>query len=315
MDLLIRLKRFFNIGIHVRNTAVQTEQHIIYAMRHDALIEKALNSKEAGVTTDRLCENEVIVSLTTYGKRLYEVASTIESIMQGSMKPNRIMLWLDNGLKETILPISLQKQQKRGLDIAFCKDIRSYKKLIPTLQKFPNAVIITIDDDVLYHYDFVENMINHHKKYPQCIIANRIHRIVLDNMGYPVTYMKWKFCDNPTDDSPLNFFTGVGGVLYPPNAMDDEVFNESVFMDICKYADDIWFKAMSLKNGTNVLKCYTHDFRGEDYLLNRNVQDVALYRINTDRDAANDRQLKAVFEKYGLWKLLAKNASLNTQYT
>lgn len=304
MILLTKLKRFFNTGLHIRLAAARTERHIIYAMRHDALIEKAMSSTESGVTDTRYLEHDVIVSLTTFGKRLYDVAPTIESIMQGSVKPNRIVLWLGEDLKGSKLPLALQNQQKRGLEIFFCKDVRSYTKLVPALCKYPDAAIITIDDDAIYNYDLVENLVNKHIEFPHHVIANRIHQVVLGTDNRPVSYLDWKWHTSPTEDSPLYFATGVGGVLYPPHTFPDEVFNESVFMDICKYADDVWFYAMELMAGVRVKKSFTHSGIGEDYIVNDEVQDVGLYNKNTkgkNYSCGNDAQIRAVFDKYELW--------------
>lgn len=304
MNVYQKTKRFFNFHYHSHNL----EQRLKYTMRYDYLVDKALHSQEQGVSDECYCDHEIIVSLTTFGKRLYAVAPTIESIMQGSMKPNRIILWLGDNMKEVSVPLALQLQQRRGLEIAYCKDVRSYTKLIPTLYNYPNASIITIDDDALYYYDLVEKLVNAHKVYPKHIIANRIHRIKLGNDGRPLGYMRWQWNSSPTDDSPLNFFTGVGGTLYPPHSLHPEVLNENVFMDICKFADDVWFFSMALMAGTRTKKCYTHSCIGEDYLLNENVQDVGLNNINTTKINAqhceNDTQIKAVFDKYNLWKKL-----------
>ena len=299
-NILQKIKSFIN-GKYLSNTL---RQQLIYDIRNDWMINKALNCKDNGITDKKLCDYEIIVSVTTYGKRLYDVASTIESIMQGSMKPNHIILWLGEDMKDIILPIALKNQQNRGLEIAYCKDIRSYTKLVPSLRRFPEATIITIDDDLIYSYDLVEKLVNMHKMHPQNIIANRMHRIKLGKNGKPLSYMNWEWLVNPTDISPLNFFTGVGGVPYPPHSLDSEVLNEEIFLDICKYADDIWFNAMALKKGTNVLKCYTHNEQGEDYIINPFVQDIGLCNINTGRNGINDKQLKAVFERYDLWNKL-----------
>lgn len=282
---------------------LQEMRQLQYCIRRDQLTEKAINSKDSGVSSEKLCEEEVIVSLTTYGKRLYEVAFTIESIMQGSMKPNKIVLWLGEDLKDTRLPLALQNQQKRGLEIAFCKDVRSYKKLIPALCKYPQAGIITIDDDLVYDYDLVEKLVNAHMRYPQDIIANRMHRIVLGRDGKPVSYIDWEWNANPDieETSHLLFLTGGGGTFYPPNSLHPEVKNEKVFMDICKFADDVWFNAMALMNGTKVRKCYTHSPMGEDYLYSLYGQEKALCHINVGQNCANDRQILSVFNKYQLW--------------
>lgn len=298
--IIRKVKRLLNTPYYIERSTTT----MLYSQYQNFLIEKMLKDNNPGVTSSMICEYEVIVSLTTYGKRLYDVAITIESIMQGSMKPNRIILWLDEGMTDIPIPIALQNQQKRGLEIQYCKDIRSYKKLIPTLQQNPDSIIITIDDDLLYYYDLVEKLVNTHLSSPNDIIANRMHQMVLGKDNKPISYMKWKWCVNPTDSSPLNFFTGGAGTLYPPHSLDKEVFNESVFMEICKFADDAWFNAMALKAGTKVLKCYTHNNKGEDYLANESVQDIGLLKINTGKNCANDIQFKNVFDYYDLWKFL-----------
>ena len=118
--------------------------------------------------------------------------------------------------------------------------------------------------------------------------------------------MKWDDCANTSDASPLNFLTGVGGVLYPPGSLHPEVTNEEVFLDICRYADDVWFYAMALMQGTMIRKCPTHSPKGEDFLTNEVVQDTSLKWINTSNRGrcANDLQLRAVFDRYGLWDRL-----------
>ena len=103
-------------------------------------------------------ETDVIVSLTSYGKRVTDsVPYAIFSIFTQSVLPNRIVLWLDNdNWNDNNLPYLLKRIQKSGLEIYYCDDIRSYKKLIPALRKFPNNPIITIDDDFYYNKDFIK---------------------------------------------------------------------------------------------------------------------------------------------------------------
>ena len=124
--------------------------------------------------------------------------------------------------------------------------------------------------------------------------------------------MSWQMEASPVDDSPLNFFTSGGGVLYPPHSLHPEVLNEKVLLDICPNADDVWDYAMALMAGTRVLKCYTHDVRGDDFLHNEQVQDAGLASVNTSHNkkvpCGNDVQLEAVFNRYNLWKLLEGNS-------
>jgi len=293
------LKEFFNSQRHAKRLG----EKIIYSLRAERLHAKILDCKEMGVSSQKYGESELLVSLTTYGKRFYSVATTIESIMQGTIKPNRIVLWLDHSFENKAIPVALQKQVERGLEICFCKDIKSYQKLIPSLKKYPEATIITIDDDAIYDYDLVERLLYSHSIFPNMIIANRVHQIKLDRNKKPLSYNKWRWRKTLDDASPLNFMTGVGGVLYPLHCLDDEIFNESVFVDICKYNDDIWFYAMALKKGTIVKKSISHSQYGEDFVLNEDVQDISLNKQNLNsQNCRNDIQFKAVFDKYNLYE-------------
>jgi len=301
-----KIKKFFDLNYYFK----MEENHFEYMIRQDALIKEALSSTKLGISEDPYCDHEIVVSMTTYGNRLYSAAPVIESIMQGSMRPNHFVLNLGEDLNGKKLPVALQNQQKRGLEINYGKDIRSYKKLIPTLKKYPEAAIITIDDDLIYYYDLVEKLVHTYIESPQFIIANRIHRIKLRNDMHPVEYMSWDQEANPEDVSFLNFSTGGGGTLYPPHSLSEEVLNEDVFMDVCPYADDVWFYSMALLKGTMTKKCYTHDHQGRDFVYNDKIQDSGLYNVNTsnkNKRCRNDDQLEAVFDKYDLWSKLKEH--------
>jgi hypothetical protein len=301
LNLIKTIKQRFGM---IKNTNQNTKQ-LLFNQRRFILEQNILNSNEHGTTSEKYCDSNIIVSLTTYDKRIYDVHLTIQSIMEQTMKANRIILWLDYSFKQKILPKALQLLQKKGLEICYCKDIRSYKKLIPSLQKFPDDVIITIDDDVIYEFDILERLIISYINNPNFIYCTRQHVMRKNDSCKLLPYENWLWASPSTDANIMNFPTGVGGVLYPPHSLDKEVFNESVFLDICKYADDIWFKAMSLKNGTLSKKVYTHSPTSCDYIEIENVQDIGLRNINTSLGTRlNDKQIKAVFQKYNLYKLL-----------
>lgn len=261
---------------------------------------KAMNSKESGIANELYSAESFTVSLTTYGKRIFDVYLTIESIMQQTFKPNRIVLWLaEEEFDMDNIPETLNYQQKRGLTIKFCKDIRSYKKLIPSLKEYPNDVIITIDDDVIYNIDLLEKMIKAYRNEPQYIYFNRGHLITFNKNGSIAPYKDWKWQTNETKPSNLYVPTGVGGVLYPPDSFNEEVFDEQIFMTICQSGDDIWFKAMSYLNNKKAKRIKTKSDLGEEYIENVKMQDIALAKINNGKNQ-NDEQLRSVFIHYNI---------------
>lgn len=285
-------------------TTNQNVKQLLFNQRKYILEQNILHDSTPGISQERYCDHDIIVSLTTYSKRIYDVHLSIESIMEQTMKANRIILWLDYSFENKTLPKALQLLQKKGLEIKYCKDIRSYKKLIPTLKICPNDAIITIDDDLIYEFDLLEKLINAYLKDNSYIYCNRQHRMKLDKNGNLLPYLKWEWLCPNKDPNIMNFPTTGGGTLFPPNSLDKEVFNENVFLDICKYADDIWFKAMAMKKGTLSKKVHTHSNDGNDFIEIDNVQDIGLKTINTQGEMLNDKQIQAVFTKYNLYSLL-----------
>ena len=278
----------------------QVINDIRFHQKYEDLSAIALSESKPGISQEMYCGNELIVSLTTHGKRFYDVHAAIESIMQGSVKPNRIVLWVSDEFRDVILPLTLQNQVRRGLEIRYCTDIRSYTKLLPSLKAFPEASIITVDDDILYPHDLLECLVNSHKCFPDCICANWIREIPLNlNKDY-LSILKWPQLFEAKDVSDRYFFEGFAGVLYPPHSLDPEVFNEAVFLDICKYADDVWFNAMARKAGTMVKYAWTH-YTVSSFIDNEDGQCVALKHKNTRGESLNDVQIKSVYGKYGLW--------------
>lgn len=290
--ILKGLQRLVN-QIHKKNN-----EELLFNVKSELLKSCFLSTTESGVSQERISDTEVIVSLTTYSKRFYEVYLTIESIMQGTVKPNRIILWLADEMKNLPIPVSLQRQMERGLEIGYTKDIRSFKKLIPTLKKYPESIIITIDDDVLYEYDLIENLVNAYNADPCHVHGARLRSFNLDKHGMPEDYRKWKEVHSVGVASPRNMCIGVGGVLYPPHCFTEEVFNEAVFMGLCPHADDIWFWCMANMNGYSADKIFTHNQRGVDFLTNPSVQDIALLRRNLTNRCENNSQLQHVISHY-----------------
>lgn len=295
--MIKKLKR--HIFVYIQQFFNALENHMQFHQRAEAMRDYTLKSEERGVTDASVVDGcKVIVSLTTYGKRLYEVYLAIESLMQQTQKVNRIILWLAEEMKDVEIPITLQRQQQRGLEIRYTKDIRSYKKLIPTLKEYPEDVIITIDDDVIYQLDVIENLLNSYRNNPHSIIANWALNMPKESIRKFKPYREWKTIKE--EGTSMDYLPiGCAGILYPPHSLDSEVMNEQVFMEICKYGDDIWFKAMAIKNGypCTVTPQGVHE---HVYFDNPLWQDKGLTQVNINKDM-NDVQTEAVFMKYKLF--------------
>ena len=274
-----------------------------YEIQREQLINHILHNTRRGIAPEKYVDHSIIVSLTSYGKRIHEVALAIESLMQQTMKANRIVLWLDKSFQNQLLPRSLILQQQRGLEIEYCTDIGPYMKLIPQMRKTPDDAIITVDDDVIYDFDLLEHLILAYQKDKTKIHCCRVHKMLFCPDGNIMPYNKWESRCVKLGTDKHYFLTGVGAVLYPPHCLDEEVLNEKVFAEICPKADDVWFTAMALKKGTPINKVFTRNPHGEDYIEIPYSLEEGLSHENVEQ-GGNDRQLKAVFEKYSLYDKL-----------
>ncbi len=272
-----------------------------FAVTSAYLRNSILKNSDPGTTDTKYCKEKVVVSLTTYSKRIHDVYLTIESLMHQTYKANRIILWLADELKDKELPQTLILQQNRGLEVRYCEDIKSYKKLIPALKEFPDDIIITVDDDAIYNIDMLENLIKAYQKNSSYVYFYRGHLMTKRSNNELNDYNQWKWYKAVQKANVLNFPTGIGGILYPPDTFNDEVFNKEVYMEICRYADDVWFKAMALLNNRLASRVITRNANGEEYFDNPSGDDVALGLINQKQ---NDIQIKAVFERYNLFDKL-----------
>jgi len=196
-----------------------------------------------------------IVSLTTFPARIGKVWLVIETILRQKVKPDAIVLWLYknefNG--KDSLPKKLLKLEKRGLQIRFCDDnLMPHKKYYYTMLEYPDANMITIDDDVFYPPNLVKNLIRFHQIYPHAICCPIIRKIKFKNEAW-LPYSEWNYLRENTSEFYCNLAIGVGAPLYPVGSLNSELYNKKELIRLALRTDDLWLKVMSLKNNTKVV--------------------------------------------------------------
>lgn len=95
-----------------------------------------------------------------------------------------------------------------------------------------------------------------HRRFPDCVVATRAHRILFNNHKTIRSYNNWHWADEHRNKPSLALMaTGVGGVLYPPRCMNEELLNQKLFLKLSPNADDLWLKVMQIRKGTKVVLC------------------------------------------------------------
>jgi len=293
-----KLKRKIRNGIFLLSLKLtNVVQPLIYSIQFNKY---KLDDKEIKGKRGR----KVIISLTSFPARIDFLWLCIESLFRQSVQPDRIILWLANSQFDGVesLPKRLLEQQKKGLIIKFCDDLRSHKKYFYSFKEYPSDVVITVDDDVFYPSNAIEKLIELHRIYPNAICCNRGHVIKLSKNNQIAPYEEW-VNNNVKIEKPSLLLcpTGVGGVLYPPDSVHEEVFNEKNIKDLCFFADDIWLKFMSLKKRIKVVR--STDFPQALFTITP-AQKESLAKINVD-NGKNDEQLKNLIDYYYNWDIFS----------
>lgn len=237
---------------------------------------------------------ELIVSFTSYPPRFRTLHRTIRCLVEQAVAPDRIVLWLARD-DVAELPQPLRDLDGRFLEIRACDDLRSYKKLVPALEAFPGAWIVTADDDVQYESDWLARLVA--TAGPGVVNCNRAHRMKSDAAGRLAPFKTWEM--NVQDEAARRPSTdlmpiGVAGILYPPGCLDPRVTDRETFQRLAPHGDDLWFYWCARMAGTR------HRKVGDSMLLPLwpGSQEQTLWADNAA--GGNDRMIAALEGEFPL---------------
>ncbi len=269
-------------------------------------IEKLLNLIKSNYVKGHSLDKDLLVSLTSYPKRFNNLHITITSLLNQTVRPDRIILWLFEGDYE-LLPTAVKVLEKLGLQIHLVKeDWKSYKKIIPALLNYPNSYIITCDDDILFKPTLIEELVDYYKKVGG-VVAQHANIVQFDENKKLMPYDTW-LKNTPTKDfyeinSPFIFPTSGAGVFYPPNCFDRNVIDIRKALTLCPTADDIWLFFMSSLRGTRASLIGDRDL----VHLNQDPSE-SLWVFNSQ--GGNDRQLNNLLGEFGMPGSLKEGISM-----
>ncbi len=239
----------------------------------------------------------VIISLTSIPSRLQTLDIVIKGLLSQSHPPQQIILWLNKALKENV-PSRLTELEGGIFEVRYCEGTSSYRKLLPTLKLFPDSIIVTCDDDMIYPKNWLSHLYQGHLHYPMRVISQVGRLISRDSDKELMAYNKWPFVREECKGEGL-LPIGYGGILYPKNIFSEQVFDENIYMDLCPKADDLWFKAMAYLNGKKTF-CVSEKARPIPLLRS---QKNSLNSSNIKKDG-NRIQWEALCRKYSVLRII-----------
>ena len=243
-------------------------------------------------------ELPLVVSLTSYGTRISRVHLAIRSIMDQTLRPNRVELWLGTDSDAIALPRELCALTELGLTIhRDVEDIKGHKKYYFSMREAKDKLLVTIDDDLVYARDTLETLVAAHRALPEAVVARRCHRIRLEGDAL-APYDTWdmNYAEAPLVASRALLATTGAGTLYPPNTFDAITQDSHVARELALTADDLWVKIRELVAGIDV--AWAPNALPLPYGMPASQQD-GLFFENL-HNGGNDAILARLMEHYGI---------------
>lgn len=241
----------------------------------------------------------ITISFTTYPARVKWLPIVIGSIIRQSRRPDRVVLYLSKKQFPDSQNCILNRIKKQGVVIKYVDgDIRSHKKYFYAMQEYSGNLIITIDDDIIYDRNMIDDLYKSFIKHPKAVSAKRVHKITFRDDKSPKPYLEWEIDTKEKIDieSYDLIATGCGGVLYPPGCLDNRYLNKDIFIDKCLYADDLWLKIMELLNGTPVVLVKSKNYK-LNHIWDTECNGLALENVD---ESGNDVQFEAICRHFNI---------------
>jgi hypothetical protein len=219
----------------------------------------------------------VIISLTSSPRRLQYIGPTLDSILNQTYTPLKIILNIPHVFKRTgesyDLDMISEYTSKRNITINRCEDLGPLTKVYDTLLKYQRSLdtpIIYVDDDTVYSKHMVDVYLQYSMLNPDAVISGQC----TDLYSKKTQVRQSNSCD---------LVEGFGGVLVKPSFFDKDFYDDYipyVLSDIhCYRGDDyVLSNYFWLKGRTRL---FVVDKRVVINQLSYGFQSDALHRQDT----------------------------------
>lgn len=272
--------------------------------------------------TDSKMNPKIIVSMTTIPCRKERLLENLPAILGQSYNFDKLVINVDDNLSDEDYAFydSLKEKDER-IEIGKGESKwRSCNKLLPTITKYPDDIIITVDDDIYYPIDCVKLLVEEWQNNKDCIIAHEINPI---EVSKDYTYVTYKNAyDVMMKQKEFGKYMS-NCCLFPPHVFDgSDLFDFDKMIECTEGThDELWFWVNSTINGVmciglNYVRTFAYDtkspYKAEEYQLtniNVSAKKIAeyMYKINK---MYGDRLMKNIKEKNVIFHL--KNEDVYT---
>jgi hypothetical protein len=236
------------------------------------------------------------VSLTSYGPRFQYLPKTIREISRQTRQPDLVLLNIDVNEKMEFCKLFGRISHDLNLELNFVENLGPGKKLIPALEKYPDADVITIDDDLKFNKHLFMELWKSHQENEDSIIATRCHIPKFLKCGYLAPYTEWNFDSKTFTQEDFPFVTAGAGALFPANSIHFDVLDTEKYKDLSFSTDDAWYWLHAIRKRTRIVRI--EGFGDLNYV--KGTQAKSLY-WDGNAEIFNDFNIQNMAQIYGLF--------------
>ena len=257
-----------------------------------------------GLNTTEKRSRKIIASLTSYPARINIVPYVIASLLKQTMKPDKLILWLaESQFPDKKLPPIFDEVKACGVEVRFCpEDIGPHKKYYYAMKEFPEDIIITFDDDMIYKNYVIETLYRSYLEHPESVSAMSVDRMKFLPDGSLANYLDFDFeYKAPKGVESYHWVASSGsGTLFPPSSKHTELFNTDNMMKLCPTYDEMWLKFTEVMSGIKVVHAWDYTFRKSCWIVvGTQSFSLHIYHFSTGQNA---KQMRAVIDAYSDWR-------------
>jgi hypothetical protein len=202
--------------------------------------------------------SETIVTLTTIPERVEGLGLTLKSLLRQSVRPAEIRLCLPAVSRRTGAPyvVPAWLRELRGVTLVSCPDEGPATKFLTTLrQAAPDAVVVVLDDDRVYHHRLIERLTDFARQFPDEVVTAAGWSAPADFIDRPTTLARrWRGAahvpsrgNQVRQAKTVDIVQGVHGYVVRPRFFDlDALGDFTAAPPELRYVDDVWLSAHCL---------------------------------------------------------------------
>ena len=250
---------------------------------------RSVKGEETPPTSHR---RRIVVSLTTIPDRANGIRPTLLSLLDQDMPADRLVLALPhqslrNGAH---YPDPASLDLPIGVDVVRCEDVGPATKILPVLQAEPEALIVVVDDDVIYPRDFISTLTAGHNRMPNACLALRGVEIDKSKRFVDLHHV---LTSAISDDTPVDIVFGTWGYLVPAWLCDDEFHNFAAHPDQVRWVDDVYISGHLARLNVPRFIVSSQSFPVETFSAHRSALSSGI-----NQSGANDQTAIESFEQY-----------------